>query len=208
MANCGHGSGESPLKIGFRITAIIGGASLVIGGLMFVFLSPEMGPVWAALASFFVGVGMGMTTTSFIVSIQSTVGWEQRGVATAANMFMRNLGNTIGAALLGGILNSQLLSYIKKQGETVSKELSLDAANILLNEEQRSALSPGVKSVLQEGLTFSIHTVYITVFIFALLSFMLILFYLRRREKHPMEDQVMNEVNSCQHYQHFIFSPF
>lgn len=169
-------AGNLLLKIGFRITAIIGGASLVIGGLMFVFLSPEMGPVWAALASFFVGVGMGMTTTSFIVSIQSTVGWEQRGVATAANMFMRNLGNTIGAALLGGILNSQLLSYIKKQGDTVSEELSLDAANILLNEEQRSALSPGVKSVLQEGLTFSIHTVYITVLIFVLLSFALILF--------------------------------
>ena len=71
-----------------------------------------MGPLWAAVGSFFIGIGMGLTLTVFIVSIQSTVNWQQRGIATASNMFMRNLGNTIGAALLGGILNSRLIAVI------------------------------------------------------------------------------------------------
>ena len=48
----------------------------------------------------FVGVGMGLTSTSFIVTIQGAVPREQRGSATAANMFMRNFGNTVGAAFL------------------------------------------------------------------------------------------------------------
>lgn len=175
-------AGNLLLKIGFRLTALIGGVSLVIGSLVFILLTPEMGPIWAAVGSFFVGVGMGMTTTSFIVSIQSTVAWEQRGVATAANMFMRNLGNTIGAALLGGILNSQLLSYMKEHGKGISENLSLDSANILLNEEQRNALSIGVKKILQDGLTVSIHSVYLTVFAFALISFILIVMLPKKKE--------------------------
>ena len=59
---------------------------------------------------------MGLTTTAFIVSIQSTVPWNTRGVATATNMFMRNVGSTVGAALLGGILNSQLLAFYSSKG--------------------------------------------------------------------------------------------
>ena len=120
-----------------------------------------------------VGIGMGMTTTSFIVSIQSTVEWQMRGVATAANMFMRTLGSTIGAALLGGILNSKLQSYIRSEG---IENVSLESMNILLNEQERNALSESVRSVLQEGLTISLHYVYWGVFVFAVISFLLIIF--------------------------------
>ena len=71
-------------------------------------------PWWAAMASFFVGVGMGLTSTSFIVTIQGAVPREKRGSATAANMFMRNFGNTVGAALFGAILNGSLMVRFKK----------------------------------------------------------------------------------------------
>lgn len=107
-------SGRLLLSIGYRKTSLFGGAALILGSILFVTLTPEAGPLWAAAGSFFVGVGMGLTSTAFIVSIQSTVAWQQRGIATAANMFMRNLGNTVGAALLGGVLNSSILSYMKK----------------------------------------------------------------------------------------------
>ena len=106
-------AGPLLLKIGVRATSFIGGIALIIGSIMFVTLTPEAGPIWAAIGSFIIGVGMGLTTTTFIVSIQSSVSWEQRGIATASNSFMRNLGNTIGAAFLGGVLNSQLMNYFK-----------------------------------------------------------------------------------------------
>ncbi|MFE8703501.1 MDR family MFS transporter [Cytobacillus sp. FJAT-54145] len=173
-------AGKLLLRVGYRTTSLIGGVSLIVGSILFVTLSPEAGPIWAAVASFFVGIGMGLTTTSFIVSIQSTVSWQQRGVATAANMFMRNLGSTIGAALLGGILNSQIKSYIQSKGEEVPEDLTLDSANILLNEEQRAALPEGIKDVLQDGLTVSLQSVYIAVLIFAIISFVLIVFLPRK----------------------------
>jgi EmrB/QacA subfamily drug resistance transporter len=168
-------AGKLLLKIGFRSTSVIGGVFLIAGSIMFVTLTPEAGPVWAAAGSFLVGAGMGLTTTAFIVSIQSTVEWNQRGIATAANMFMRNLGNTIGAALLGGILNSQIKSYIQQNGEGIDDSLSLDSANVLLNEEARNSMDAGIKEILQNGLTISLHSVYYAVLIFAVISFLLVI---------------------------------
>ncbi|MCM3123492.1 MDR family MFS transporter [Mesobacillus sp. AQ2] len=174
-------SGRLLLSIGYRKTSLFGGASLILGSILFVTLTPEAGPLWAAAGSFFVGVGMGLTSTAFIVSIQSTVTWQQRGIATAANMFMRNLGNTVGAALLGGVLNSSILSYMKKHGAE-DQDLSIDAANVLLNEAERQKLSAGMKTILQDALTNALHSVYIVVFIFAVVSLLFILF-LPKEEK-------------------------
>ncbi|WP_079508261.1 MDR family MFS transporter [Mesobacillus jeotgali] len=174
-------SGNLLLSIGYRKTSLLGGAALILGSILFVTLTPEAGPLWAATASFFVGVGMGLTSTAFIVSIQSTVAWQQRGIATAANMFMRNLGNTVGAALLGGVLNSSILSYMKRKGAE-DQDLSIDAANVLLNEAERMKLSPEMKSILQDALTNALHSVYIVVFIFSVVSLLFILF-LPKEEK-------------------------
>lgn len=166
-------SGKLLLTIGFRTTSIIGGGALILGSILFATLSPEAGPLWAAVGSFVIGIGMGLTTTAFIVSIQSTVSWEQRGVATASNMFMRNLGNTIGAALLGGVLNSAINAKLTGHSE-LANELSLDSLNILLSESERGQLPLNVKALLQDSLSGALHTVYLVVFIFAVISLLLV----------------------------------
>jgi EmrB/QacA subfamily drug resistance transporter len=169
-------AGKLLLKIGYRPTTLIGGIFLIVGSILFVTLNPEAGPLWAAIGSFLIGVGMGLTTTTFIVSIQSTVSWQQRGVATAANMFMRNLGNTIGAALLGGILNIQLKNFISANNETIDENITIDSTNVLLNEVERNNLPEGIKAILQDGLTYSLHSVYYVVLLFALITLILIYF--------------------------------
>ena len=169
-------SGRMLLKLGYRTTSIIGGIFLIVGSAFFVTMSASSGPIWAAIGSFFVGVGMGLTSTAFIVSIQSTVSWQQRGIATAANMFMRNLGNTIGAALLGGILNNRLSHYLSQHSSQTNKKLTVDTANILLKESDRSKLTDTVRNILQNGLTISLHSVYYVVLTFAVISLLLIFF--------------------------------
>ncbi|TYS70785.1 MFS transporter [Sutcliffiella horikoshii] len=166
-------AGRLLLKIGFRTTSIIGGVALILGSIIFMTLSPDDGPVWAAFGSFMIGVGMGFSTTAFIVSIQSTVPWQKRGVATASNMFMRTLGSTIGAALLGGILNSRIQEHLKENGAL--GEFSLDSTTLLLNENQRNQLSESMRVLLQDGLTSALQTVYLVVAGFAVISFILIL---------------------------------
>jgi EmrB/QacA subfamily drug resistance transporter len=181
-------SGTLLLKMGVRTTSLIGGVTLILGSLMFVTLTPEAGPVWAAGGSFLVGIGMGMTTTTFIVSIQSSVSWQQRGIATASNSFMRNLGNTIGAAFLGGILNSQLMSYLTKYGNEQTSNLTVDSTNLLLNPEVRNTLSGDVLQLLQGGLTHSLHVVYIVVLLLAIISFILI-WFLPRENKNSVKNE-------------------
>lgn len=166
-------AGRLLLKIGFRATSIIGGVALIVGSIFFLTLSPDNGPIWAGVGSFFIGVGMGFSSTSFIVSIQSTVSWRMRGIATASNMFMRTLGSTLGAALLGGILNSKLQSFIEKAG--VKEAVDINTTNILLDQESRANLPETVRAVLQDGLTVSLNSVYWGVFALAAISFILII---------------------------------
>ncbi|HZG72763.1 MAG TPA: MDR family MFS transporter [Chondromyces sp.] len=174
-------SGRLLLSIGYRSTTILGGVALIVGGMFFMVMGPESGPIWAASSSFLIGIGMGLTSTAFIVSIQSAVEWRQRGVATAANMFMRNFGNTVGAALLGGLLNSQLMQYLNSHSSSAANSLSIDSVNKLLDAESREGMGSEVREVLQHGLAESLHTVYIAVFIFAVISFCFLLF-LRKEE--------------------------
>ncbi|BCB03171.1 MDR family MFS transporter [Bacillus sp. KH172YL63] len=171
--------GRLLLKIGYFKTSLIGGVALITGGVFFLLMDPSSGPLWAAVGSFFVGVGMGLTSTSFIVSIQSSVTWESRGIATATNMFMRNLGTTIGAALLGGILNSRLKTYFEHHGQ----DYSIDDVNMLLNPAERKSLAQEELQLLQGALTSSLDWVYGAVFLFAVISFTFILFFPKVLEK-------------------------
>lgn len=95
-------------RFGLRATLLFGGALLPLGALAFVVLGPGMSPVVAGLGSVVMGLGMGFLSTSAIVIIQESVGWAERGSATASNIFSRNLGSTLGATVLGGVLNVSL----------------------------------------------------------------------------------------------------
>src|SRR5690606_2162674 len=113
-------AGRLLIPVGPANVARMGGLAVVVGGTLYLFLRPELGPWWVAASSFAVGVGIGAINTASIVSIQSSVTWQRRATATAGNMLMRLLGNSAGAALLGGILNAALRSRIAAAGADVS----------------------------------------------------------------------------------------
>jgi EmrB/QacA subfamily drug resistance transporter len=101
-------SGRVFLRIGFRNTALIG-VSIVTVAAVFTALLTATSPIWAAaLAAFVMGLGLGFTTSPTVVAAQSVVGWERRGVVTAANMFARSLGSAVGAAIFGAVANATL----------------------------------------------------------------------------------------------------
>ena len=95
-------------RFGLRPTLLFGAALLPAGALVFVALRPDSPPVAAGLGSAVIGFGMGFLSTSAIVIVQGSVGWAERGVATASNIFSRNLGSALGAAVLGSVLNLAL----------------------------------------------------------------------------------------------------
>ncbi len=95
-------------RFGLRATLLFGACLLPVGALAFLFMAPGVSPAVAGLGSTVMGLGMGFLSTSAIVIIQDSVGWAERGSATASNIFSRNLGSTLGATILGAVLNVSL----------------------------------------------------------------------------------------------------
>ncbi|MGN8648263.1 MDR family MFS transporter [Gracilibacillus sp. HCP3S3_G5_1] len=166
-------AGHLVLRIGFRSTAFAGGFALLLGTFLFFLLDADKGPVYAGISSFVVGIGMGLSSTTFIVSIQNTVSWRERGVATSLNMFMRIIGSAVGAALLGGILNMQLNHYYQQKGE----DLEPTSTDMLLDEGMRESIAPETLASMQDGLTYALHTVYTGLFVIGTLTFVILCFF-------------------------------
>lgn len=164
-------AGHLLLRYGTFVVSFIGGISLVIGSGLFIMMNATSGPWWAAMASFFIGVGMGLTGTSFTVTIQGSVPRKVRGSATAANMFMRNFGNTVGAAFFGAILNAKLMDRFQNKGS----DFELNDINLLLTEETRQSIPEGEMRLLQDTLDISLQWVHISVGALAIISVLLIL---------------------------------
>ncbi|NDI34141.1 MDR family MFS transporter [Chengkuizengella sediminis] len=165
---------KTMMKFGFRNIARLGTVFLILGSSVFLFLNQQNGVIFGGIGAFLIGIGMGLTNTIFTVSIQSSVEWRNRGVVTASNMFMRMMGTTIGASLFGGIINTRMIQYLEKVQLSDEIELTLDLTNHILDSEKRKELSSEVVQALQDGLTFSLHTVYTIVFVLAIISFIFV----------------------------------
>ncbi len=128
--------GRSPIVAGFTLTMLVVGwplavmlssrffkafgirRTLRVGSLMFpfgacflLFLTPDSSPIVAGAGSFFMGFGMGLISLTSIALVQDSVEWSMRGSATSSIIFARSLGNTLGATVLGAILNAGINHY-------------------------------------------------------------------------------------------------
>ncbi|PSL37201.1 EmrB/QacA subfamily drug resistance transporter [Labedella gwakjiensis] len=99
-------SGKIYLRIGFRPTALIGLGIAVVGALMLWSTAGTPNAWLAAAACFVVGLGLGLVATPTLIAAQSSVDWEERGVVTGTNLFMRSIGSAVGVAIFGAIANS------------------------------------------------------------------------------------------------------
>ncbi len=111
-------AGRVYMRLGFRDTALIGTAVVVLGCVLCALLG-QYAHVWqVAAACFVVGVGLGLTNVPTLVAVQSVVGWRHRGVVTATNMFSRSIGSAVGVAVFGAIANAAYSSSSAHVGAT------------------------------------------------------------------------------------------
>jgi MFS family permease len=154
------------IRTSYRLAATVGGAFLIAGTLVLMTLGPASGLLWAGAGSLLIGTGMGFCNTAFLVSTQASVGWNERGMATSSIMFMRIVGNSVGAAVFGAILNFGINRRIPEAG---------DAVNRLLEPPARHGLGAAEISRLSEAVASSLHIVYIVAGLVAVVSLFLAL---------------------------------
>ena len=149
--------GRLMLVTSYRVTAILGGSTLVAGSLVLVALQPASGPLWAGAGAFLIGAGMGLCNTTFIVSAQNAAGWQLRGIATSSTMFMRMIGSALGTALLGAVLNLSL----PRHGDPVQ---------MLMDPARRAGLAADELDRLSGAVGDGLHQVYGAALVLALLA--------------------------------------
>lgn len=98
------------LRIGFRLCSLIGAVVVLAGAALLLLLGPGSPVAEVGVFCFVIGIGMGLSATPSLVAAQSSVGWQERGVVTGANMFFRSMGSVVGVAVFGAIANSSLRS--------------------------------------------------------------------------------------------------
>ncbi|ANB75969.1 MFS transporter [Paraburkholderia phytofirmans OLGA172] len=154
-------------RLGLRRILIGGSAFIPLGAVLLLFLQPGGSPLIAAFGSLIIGFGMGTSSVSSLVLIQEIVKMDERGSATASNLFSRNLGSTLGATLFGAVLNFGL-SHSKDVAVVTSDQLKA----LLQNQVASLADSDMIRVVLHQSLHLTFISIFvIAIFVVALLSF-------------------------------------
>jgi EmrB/QacA subfamily drug resistance transporter len=141
-------AGRLMIRTSYRVTAATGAAALVIGTLMLTVLQPTSTPLWPTAAAFVIGIGMGFCNTTFLVAIQTDVAFHQRGLGTSSQMFMRIIGQSVGAASFGAILNLGVERMLPGSGHLIDG---------LLDPTSRAALNPNDVAQLAYAVGIAAH---------------------------------------------------
>src|SRR5207253_2833114 len=106
--------GRLMLKIGYRIITIFGFLVLT-GGFILLATFQRTTPIyWLYVDLVLVGMGLGLTMLTLLISVQQSVEKADLGTATALNQFSRAIGGAIGVAVMGAVLTSGLASQLLK----------------------------------------------------------------------------------------------
>jgi hypothetical protein len=90
----------------YKIFPVVGSALLVTGLLMLWRLSADSSLVYADIAMFVVGAGLGFNMQTIVLAMQNSVSPRDIGVATSSTTFFRQLGGTLGVAVFLSIVYS------------------------------------------------------------------------------------------------------
>ncbi len=164
-------SGKIILRYGYRLTAVIGALLVTLGVGLVTLLQVSSTLPYIVVAMLLTGTGLGLMSTSFVISVQNAVPWNLRGVATASTQFFRTMGGTVGVAVMGTILNLQMVALfapIFARYPVVVAHLPKNIApsNVLLTPDVRQSLPVDFLTQLQTALAHSLFWVY--AFMFAL----------------------------------------
>ncbi|WP_297617919.1 MFS transporter [Nocardia sp.] len=100
-------AGKVYLRIGFRMTALIGSSLAVLGAASLILVNSAATLPQLAAGCFVVGLGLGLIATPTLIAAQTSTEWSERGVVTSTNVFARSIGSAVGVAVFGAIVNAR-----------------------------------------------------------------------------------------------------
>lgn len=165
-------------RIGFRLTGVVGISLALVFLLAFPFL-PFPGQAWQpALVMLLLGGALGLFQLPLIIGVQSSVGWSERGTATASILFCRQIGQSVGAALFGAVANSVLAARLA-DAPTDGLPTDVDAISRALDDP--AALTTQAADYLRHAVASAVDHVFVGAAAAAAIALLVLLFVAPRR---------------------------
>lgn len=160
-------------KIGYRASALLGGAFLAIGGLGLLTFDLETPRALVMGVVGVIGLGMGFSTTTLLIAAQEVVPWNRRGAVTGLVQFSRTIGGAIGVAAMGAVLAATLRARLSGQPEL------LEVANAIMDPHKRAGVPLEAVQTVRQTLNLGLGRVLIGVAASAVAAFLAMAFFPR-----------------------------
>ncbi|MET0594906.1 MAG: MFS transporter, partial [Polyangiaceae bacterium] len=131
-------------RIGFRLP-IVTGSLLVAGATLGLAITVQEATTTRALhvMTGALGLGMGMSVSSSLIAVQTSVRWERRGTATASSIFFRTMGGALAVAVFGSMLGYSLAQSFPP--DVIARVLGPErAAHVEISGPLVTALAAGI----------------------------------------------------------------
>ena len=180
--------GRLLLLTGYRATLLLGSALIALGSALCVPMDGGTSLAYIVVAVVVIGLGLGFSSTSYLVSVQNAVLWRRRGVATSSVVFFRTVGGSLGVAIMGAFLNASLgeryrAAVDRAAGGDEGLGRLLSDPNALLQPGVRGRIPDAAYSELAGALAASLSPAFWVLLFFGLLALAVATFFPRGSAK-------------------------
>jgi len=150
----------------YRFLGTVGVVVMIVGMWMLSQITPSS-PEWRVVVDLIVvGAGLGVTFPLYLTAVQTALPRQYLGVASSQIQFWRNLGGTVGSAILGAVLANRLPDYLSTRLSDLhlpplAGGLPSGGANAILDPALLAKLPPAVVGAIRFALSDTLHDIYI-----------------------------------------------
>ena len=152
----------------YRFLGTIGVAVMMVGMWLLSQITPTT-PEWHVVAALIVvGLGLGVTFPLYLTAVQVALPRRYLGVASSQIQFWRNLGGTVGSAILGAVLSNRLPDYLTARisalhvSPTVLQNLpKTGSPNAILDPTLLAKVPGPIVVAIRSALADSLHDIYV-----------------------------------------------
>ncbi len=161
------GSGQVITATGrYKAFPIAGTAIAAIGMFLLSRLDAGTSVLYAAVAMFVMGLGLGLVMQVLVLAVQNAVDYAELGVATSGATLFRSMGGSLGTAVLGAIFTNRLTNELAGSPAAQVGSGSLDPSAL-----QR--LPAAIRDVYTGAFTDALTTVFLVAAGIVLVAFLL-----------------------------------
>jgi hypothetical protein len=164
----------------YRFLGTLGVAVMILGMWLLSQITPTSAEWHVVVDLIVVGIGLGTTFPLYLTAIQTALPRKYLGVATSQIQFWRNLGGTVGSAILGAVLANRLPDYLKTRvadlhlpPDVVARFPKNGSANSILDPVLLAKLPASFIHAIRLALSDTLHDIYLfagLVLVIALIS--------------------------------------